>query len=134
MIKNYWKKGAKQKTFLIILSIIIILALFILRDDYQPFLLFLRKYIFIVLLFLGILYFGIRSLRKAQNFGKKIVVGIVTFLSIGIIYALGWNVGMYQYLQTYNVFKSMKLQEIAELPLTMDNGCTTSRRIFYTTH
>lgn len=120
MLKNYWKKGAKQKMILIILSLIILLALVILRDDYQPFLLFLRKYIFVLLLFAGILYLGIRSLRKAKNFGKKIVVAIVTFLSIAIIYVLGWNVGMYQYLQTYNVFKSMKLQEIAELPLTQN--------------
>ena len=49
MIKNYWNKGKKQKVVTVIVSIIALLLLFILRDDYQPLLLFIRKFVFIIL-------------------------------------------------------------------------------------
>ncbi|WP_046758429.1 hypothetical protein [Kordia jejudonensis] len=120
MLKRYWKRGTKQKTILIIIGLIIFSALFILRDDYQPFLLFIRKYFFILLLFVGILYVGIRSFRKAANVLKKVFKGILTLASIALIYVLLWNVGMYDYMQTYNVFNDMNLQEISELPLTQN--------------
>ena len=49
MMKAYWNKGAKQKKKVIFFSIILLGLLFFLRDDYQPALLFVRKYIFIIL-------------------------------------------------------------------------------------
>ena len=73
MLKRYWKRGAKQKTILIILGLIVFGALFFLRDDYQPFLLFLRKYLFIILLCVGIIYIGIKSFRKGTSAVKKIL-------------------------------------------------------------
>ena len=59
MLKNYWNKGGKQKTIVIIFSLVLLLALFVLRDDYQPALLFVRKYIFVILLSLLVLIFWI---------------------------------------------------------------------------
>jgi hypothetical protein len=118
MLKRFWNRGAKQKIILIIIGLIVFSALFILRDDYQPFLLFLRKYLFVLLLFVAIIYFGIRSFRKAGNVMKKIFKGILTLASIALIYVLFWNVGMYEYMQTYNVYTDMNLQEISKLPLS----------------
>jgi hypothetical protein len=71
-------------------------------------------------LFIAILYFGIRSFRRASNALKKVFKGIITLASIALIYVLFWNVGMYDYMQTYNVFNDMDLQEISELPLTQN--------------
>ena len=48
MIKRYWKKGKKQRRIIILLSILLLILLFVMRDDYQPALLFLRKYIFLI--------------------------------------------------------------------------------------
>ncbi|WP_420574825.1 hypothetical protein [Kordia sp.] len=118
MLKRFWNRGTKQKIILIITGLIVFCALFILRDDYQPFLLFLRKYLFILLLFILIIYFGIRSFRKAASALKKVFRGILTLASIALIYVMLWNVGMYDYMQTYNVFNDMNLQEIAKLPLS----------------
>ncbi len=118
MLKRFWNRGAKQKIILIIIGLIVFSALFILRDDYQPFLLFLRKYLFILLLFTAIIYFGIRSFRKAANALKKVFKAILTLASIVLIYVLFWNIGMYDYMQTYNVFNDMNLQEISKLPLS----------------
>lgn len=118
MLKRYWNRGTKQKIILIVIGLIVFSALFILRDDYQPFLLFLRKYLFILFLFAAILYVGIRSFRKATNALKKIFKAILTLASIALIYVLLWNVGMYNYMQTYNVYNNMNLQEISELPLS----------------
>ena len=56
MIKRYWQRGLKQKIMVIGVGIVVLLSLFILRDDYQPLLLFLRKYIFVVLLSLTVLF------------------------------------------------------------------------------
>ena len=50
MLKRYWKRGTKQKFNTIILILIVLFFLFILRDDYQPVLLFVRKFIFVILL------------------------------------------------------------------------------------
>ncbi|QHI36710.1 hypothetical protein IMCC3317_20750 [Kordia antarctica] len=118
MLKRFWNRGTKQKIILIIVGLIVICTLLILRDDYQPFLLFLRKYLFILLLFIAIIYFGIRAFRKAESAIKKIFKAILTLASIVLIYVLLWNIGMYDYLQTYNVFNDMDLQEISKLPLS----------------
>ncbi|NER16672.1 DUF2157 domain-containing protein [Spongiivirga citrea] len=120
MIKRYWNKGAKQKLITVLLGLILLIALFILRDDYQPGLLFVRKYIFIILVVGFVLYFGIRSFRKSASTGKRllILVGLLAFG--GLLYLVGWNMGMYQYMQTYNVFKNLNREEIKELPLTQN--------------
>ena len=60
MIKTYWNKGKKQKAITIIVSFILLIALFVLRDDYQPALLFVRKFIFIILLSSIVLFLGLR--------------------------------------------------------------------------
>ena len=118
MLKRYWNRGTKQKIILIIVGLIAFGALFFLRDDYQPLLLFLRKYLFVLLVFTLIIYLGIKSFRRATSALKKIFRAILTVASIALIYVLLWNVGMYNYLQTYNVFKDMNLQEISKLPLS----------------
>ena len=67
MIKNYWNKGGKQKGITILVTIVIIALLFFLRDDYQPALLFFRKFIFIILLSGLILFFGLRSVDLSNR-------------------------------------------------------------------
>ena len=114
MIKRFWNRGTKQKIILIVLGLILLFVLFILRDDYQPFLLFLRKYLFVLLLIFGILFFGIRAFRRTASTGKKILKGLLTLASVALIYVILFTVGMYDYMQTYNVFNSMNLQEMAE--------------------
>lgn len=118
MLKRFWNRGTKQKIILIIIGLILFCVLFILRDDYQPFLLFLRKYLFILLLFSIILFFGIRAVRKTVSTPKKLLKGFLTLASVVLIYVMLWPVGMYEYMQTYNVYKNMNLQEISELPLS----------------
>lgn len=118
MIKKYWQKGAKQKRILIIGGFILLLLLFFLRDDYQPALLFLRKYIF--LFFIGglFLWFTLSKFRSALTAGKRILIlmGIVAFFATGWLF--GWKMELYQFMQTYNVFNNLNLVEINELPLT----------------
>ena len=130
MIKNYWNKGSKQKTITIIVSIILLLALFILRDDYQPALLFVRKYIFVLLVCLLVLLFGLRKFRKTPSTGKRL--GILALLAIffGLIYAIGWHYNMYDYMKTYNVYKHLNRIEIDELPLTQNERIQPLRNIF----
>ena len=130
MIKNYWKKGAKQKKRVIIFSFILLALLFFLRDNYQPALLFVRKYIFIVLLCFIVLFFGIRKFRKSASTGSRI--GILFLLSIffGAIYFVGWHSKMYDYLKTYNVFNDLNLIEINELPLTQNERIQPLQNIF----
>ncbi|AUC86550.1 hypothetical protein CW731_15230 [Polaribacter sp. ALD11] len=130
MIKNYWSKGPRQKKTVVILSILILGLLFFLRDDYQPVLLFVRKFIFIILLCFTILFFGLRSFRKSATTGRRI--GILVFLTtfFGIIYYVGWNMKFYDYMKTYNVFNSLNRIEIVELPLTQNERIQPLRNIF----
>ena len=120
MIKSYYQKGKKQKRIVILGGIILILLLFFLRDDYQPALLFIRKYIFIFLLGIGFLWFTLAKFRSAASSGKRvlILVGIIAFF--GTIWFFGWNLKLYNYMQTYNVFKNLNLEELDELPLTQN--------------
>ncbi|MCH2194010.1 hypothetical protein [Kordia sp.] len=118
MLKRFWNRGTKQKIILILVGLILFCALFILRDDYQPFLLFLRKYLSVLLVFGAILYFGIRSFRRTVSTPKKLLKVFLTLASVSLIYIILFTMGMYEYMQTYNVYNSMKLQEIAELPLS----------------
>ncbi|GGG04540.1 hypothetical protein GCM10011344_01140 [Dokdonia pacifica] len=120
MIKSYWQKGGKQKRIVIISAIVLVLLLFFLRDDYQPALLFLRKYVFIILISTLFLWFMLRRFRASAHIGKRILylVGIAAFF--GVLWFAGWKTGLYQYMQTYNVYNNLDLVEIHELPLTQN--------------
>ena len=133
MIKTYWNKGPKQKTITIILGLILLIALFVLRDDYQPALLFVRKYIFVILLSLIVLIFGLRKFRKSASTGKRL--GILTLLLVffSALYFLGWyeKTKLYDYMKTYNVFNDLNKVEIHELPLTQNVVSFASHRHMY---
>lgn len=118
MIKSYWQKGGKQKRIVVIGSIVLLLLLFFLRDDYQPALLFLRKYFFIILIGVLFLWFTLSKFRASAQMGRRllILVGIAAFF--GTIWFLGWRTGMYDYMQTYNVYNNLNIEELDELPLT----------------
>ena len=118
MIKRYWQKGKKQQKIIVIGAIVLLLMLFFLRDDYQPALLFLRKYCFIFVLSVGFLWFTLYKFRTALGAGKRvlILVGIIAFFTT--LWFFGWKLNLYQYMQTYNVFKNLNLVALQELPLT----------------
>ncbi len=118
MIKNYWQKGKKQKRILIFGGLVLVLLLFFLRDDYQPVLLLIRKYIFILLISSLFLWFTLSKFRSAISAGKRVLIllGIVAFFAT--LWFFGSKMQLYQYMQTYNVFKNLNLKEINELPLT----------------
>ncbi len=130
MIKNYWNKGAKQKRRVIITAIIFIIALFFLRDDYQPALLFVRKYIFVILLSSLVLLLGLRKFRSSASSGKRIGILALLVIFFGILYAVGWHFKMYDYMKTYNVFNNLNKVEINELPLTQNERIQPLRNIF----
>ncbi len=120
MIKSYYKKGKKQKRVVILGVIALVLLLFFLRDDYQPALLFLRKYIFIILLGIAFLWFMFTKFRSSASSGKRvlILVGIVAFFTT--LWFFGWKLNLYNYMQTYNVFNNLNLEQLDELPLTQN--------------
>ncbi|WP_242204565.1 hypothetical protein [Aestuariivivens insulae] len=130
MIKNYWNKGKKQKRITIVIALVLLIALFVLRDDYQPALLFVRKYIFIILLSLVVLYFGLRKFRRtASTTGRLAILGLL-LLFFGVLYGVGWHFKMYDYMKTYNVFNNLNKIEIHELPLTQNERIQPLRNIF----
>jgi len=118
MIKAYWQKGKKQKRIVTFGGIILVLLLFFLRDDYQPALLFVRKFLFIILLCGLFLWFTISKFRSAVGSGKRvlILVGIIAFF--GTLWFFGMKLNLYHYMQTYNVYNNLNLTELDELPLT----------------
>lgn len=120
MLKTYWQKGKKQKRIVVLLSIVLIIALFFLRDDYQPALLFLRKYIFLILLGGLFLWFTLYKFRNAASTGRRILIliGIVAFFAT--LWFVGFKMNLYNYMQTYNVFNNLNLEELDELPLTQN--------------
>lgn len=130
MIKNYWNKGGKQKRITIFGILLLLVLLFFFRDDYQPVLLFIRKYIFIILISVLVLFFGLRKFRKSASVGSRL--GILTLLIIffGILYVVGWHFKMYDYMKTYNVYNSLNKVEINELPLTQNERIQPLRNIF----
>ncbi|QCE42700.1 hypothetical protein [Psychroserpens sp. NJDZ02] len=130
MIKNYWSKGGKQKAVVVILTLIIVALLFFLRDDYQPLLLFIRKYIFVILLSGILLFIGLRSFRKSPSTGKRLGIlgGLLVFF--GLLYIAGWQYQLYDYMRTYNVFNNLNKVEINELPLTQNERIQPLRNIF----
>ncbi len=120
MIKAYWQKGKKQKRIVVILSFILLLLLFFLRDDYQPALLFVRRYIFIILVSALFLTFTLTKFRSAVGAGKRILIlfGIISFFVV--LWFFGWKMELYQFMQSYNTFKNLNTTEIHELPLTQN--------------
>ncbi len=120
MLKNYWNKGKKQKTITIIIALILLIALFVLRDDYQPALLFVRKFIFIILLSAVVLFFGLRKFRNSASTGRRLAILGILAAFFGVLYAVGWHYKMYDYMKTYNVFNNLNRIEINELPLTQN--------------
>lgn len=130
MIKRYWNKGKKQKVVTILLALVILIALFILRDDYQPALLFFRKYIFVIIVCVLILILGLRKFRNTASTGKRLGILGLLILFFGIIYGFGWYYGMYDYMKTYNVFNNLNKVEIHELPLTQNERIQPLRNIF----
>ncbi len=130
MIKRYWNKGGKQKRIVIFLLLVLVIALFVLRDGYQPFLLFIRKYIFLLLLTFTVLFVGIRKFRKTIGVGKRLFTLVSIVIFFGIIYVVGWHFKMYDYLKTYNVFNNLNKLEINELPLTQNERIQPLMNIF----
>ncbi len=116
-LKNYWKRGSKQKVLVIFLSLLLAFIIFISRDSIQPLLLWCRKYFFIGLVFFIILFLGLQLVRAAQSWRKM----IWTILSLGLVGGI-WYVlfpmGIYKYMETYAVYNSIHLEEIETLPLT----------------
>ncbi len=130
MIKSYWKKGAKQKRNIIIWGLILLIALFALRDYYQPALLFVRKYIFVILLSVLVLTFGLRKFRKTVSTAGRLGMLGLLVVFFGILYIVGWHYKMYDYMRTYNVFNHLNKVEINELPLTQNERIQPLRNIF----
>jgi len=130
MIKKYWKKGTKQKVITLLLAIILLIVLFVLRDDYQPVILFIRKFIFIILLSGLVVFFGLRNFRKSPSTGKRLGILGSLILFFGVLYVVGWHFKMYDYMKTYNVFNNLNKIEINELPLTQNERIQPLRNIF----
>ncbi len=130
MLKNYWNRGRKQKSITIIGGIILLLLLFFLRDDYQPFLLFVRKFIFVILLSGIILFFGLRKFRSSASTGKRLGILGLLVIFFGLLYFIGWHFKMYDYMKTYNVFNNLNRVEINELPLTQNERIQPLQNIF----
>tara|TARA_R110002050_G_scaffold48356_3_gene112538 strand:- start:107580 stop:109250 length:1671 start_codon:yes stop_codon:yes gene_type:complete len=120
MIKAYWNKGGKQKRNVIIGTIILVLLLFFLRDDYQPALLFLRRYFFIILLGGVFLGFMISRFRSALGAGKRVLILLGIALFFATLWFFGWKLELYNYMQTYNVYNNLNIEELDELPLTQN--------------
>ena len=129
MIKAYWQKGGKQKRIVVIGGIVLIVLLFFLRDDYQPALLFLRKYAFIILLSGLFLWLTLAKFRNAVSTGKRILIlmGIVGFFVT--LWFFGWKLNLYNYMKTYNVFNNLNIVELNELPLTQNERIQPSNNI-----
>ncbi|OEK08618.1 hypothetical protein A8C32_03985 [Flavivirga aquatica] len=130
MIKNYWNKGKKQKRITVIAALILLIALFVLRDDYQPALLFIRKFIFIILLSGLVLFLGLRKFRKSASTGGRLGILALLVVFFGVLYAVGWHFKMYDYMKTYNVFNNLNRIEINELPLTQNERIQPLRNVF----
>jgi len=130
MIKSYWNKGKKQKAITIVVGLIVLILIFVLRDDYQPALLFVRKYLFIIIVSLLILILGLRKFRKTSSTGGRLGILALLIVFFGILYAFGWHYKMYEYMKTYNVFNSLNKVEINELPLTQNERIQPLRNVF----
>lgn len=130
MIKSYWRKGRKQKTIVILLGLVLFIILFLTRDDYQPALLYIRKYIFVSLLSITVLVLGLRKFRRTESSGKRIgILGLLVLFFV-ILYIVGWHFKLYEYMKSYNVFNHLNRVEIHELPLTQNERIQPLRNIY----
>jgi len=118
MLKRIWNRSLKGKIYLIIIFTIILLTFFILRDDFQPYMLFVRKYIFIILLVLLVFIFSFRRIRKSDSNSTRIGTFIFMVVFFGLLYFVGAKTGMYAFMQKYNIYKNLDLTEITKLPLS----------------
>jgi len=120
MIKRYWQKGRKQKVITVLSVLVLLILIFVMRDDYQPALLFLRKFIFIILVAILFLVFTLSKFRRAPSTGRRllILVGIIAFFTTG--WYFGFRLHLYQFMQSYNIFNDLNRVEIHELPLTQN--------------
>jgi hypothetical protein len=118
MLKRIWNKSLKGKIYLIVLFTIGLVTLFILRDDFQPYMLFLRKYIFIILLVLFVFVLSIWKIRKSDSSTGRIGIFVFMVLFFGLLYFVGAKTGMYAFMQKYNIYKNLDLTEITKLPLS----------------
>jgi len=118
MLKRIWNKSLKSKIFLILLFGIIFLTLFILRDDFQPYILFVRKYIFIILLVLLVFILSLRKIRKTDSNSTRFGTLIFMIVFFGLLYYIGAQTGMYAFMQKYNIYNDLDLTEITKLPLS----------------
>jgi hypothetical protein len=130
MIKRYWQRSRKHKFITILLFILALFFLFILRDEYQPALLFLRKFLFVILLIGLILFLFLRKFRKTPSNSKRLGILTILLIILGLIYAIGWHFKMYDYIKTYNVFNNLNRVEVHELPLTQNERIQPLRNIF----
>ena len=126
MLRLFWKN--KRPT--VLLYLILIILLFVLRDDYQPFLLFIRKFFFIILVCGIIAFLLIRTFRKTASTGKRIGVLAILLAVFGLIYYTGWQLKLYDYMKTYNVFLHLNKVEVSELPLTQNERIQPLRNIY----
>ncbi|MCK0131509.1 hypothetical protein MWU59_08335 [Flavobacteriaceae bacterium F08102] len=130
MIIRYWQKGKKQKGISLGIGFVFLVVLFIFRDEYQPILLFIRKYLFVLfVIFIG-LFVGMRRFRKTAATGKRIFLLFLMIVFVGVIYLIGWQFKMYDYMQTYNVYKHLNRVELNDLPLTQNERIQPLRNIF----
>lgn len=130
MIKSYWQQGGKFKIFIILFIFLLLFVLFFFRDDYQPALLFFRKYIFPVTLSLLVLIIGLIKFRNIESGGKRIFLLVSMIVFFAVLYIVGWQLKMYDYLKSYNVFNDLNKVEISEFPLTQNERIQPLRNIF----
>ncbi|WP_147677455.1 hypothetical protein [Algibacter pacificus] len=130
MIKNYWNKGKKQKVITVIGTLILLIVLVVFRDDYQPALLFVRKYIFIVLLSIVVLFLGLRKFKNANNTIGKLVMLAFLIVFFSTLYIVGWQLKMYEYMKSYTVYSNLNRIEINQLPVTQNERIQPMRNIY----
>ena len=130
MVKSYWKKGGKQKRITVLVGLLLLVLLFFFRDDYQPLLLFLRKFIFVIIVSVLVLTFGLRKFRKTAKTASRLGILSILIVFFGLIYTAGWHFQLYDYMKTYNVFNNLNKVEINELPLTQNERIQPLRNIF----
>lgn len=126
MLGLFWKNRKPTVLFYTIL----ILLLFVLRDDYQPVLLFIRKFFFILLVCGLITFLLLRKFRKTASTGKRVGILLILLVVLGAVYYAGWQLKLYDYMKTYNVFLHLNKIEVNELPLTQNERIQPLRNIF----
>lgn len=117
--KNIWKSiknfAGKNKVLATILFLVGLYVLFVSRAAYQPLILLVRRYLLLVLLFIGVSWWVSKKFGKSRLRGK---------LGIGLLYlgfcAFLWffGKGIYEYVRLYTHFQKLDKVELTELPQT----------------